>query len=203
MKPTPILIAIATVLGLAGLSPFAMALDAGDKVAVCAGCHGPNGHSAVPDNPILAAQHADYLSTALQAYINGERDNGIMKTMAESLTAQDMEDITAYYATQPPHQSQAKATGDIARGASMTAACVACHGPSGHSVSPMFPNLAGQHATYLSNALKAYRSGARSSSLMLTAMTQALSDQDIDDIAAYYAAQTAQPPHLQAKEKAQ
>lgn len=203
MKRKPAHIIIAATLGLGGAIPVAMALDAVDKVAVCAGCHGPGGHSTVPDNPILAAQHADYLSTALQAYVDGERDNGIMKTMAERLNAQDVKDITAYYAAQPAHQSEAQARGDAARGAAKTATCAACHGINGHSVNPLFPNLAGQHALYLSNALRAYKSGARSSSIMLTMMTAALSDQDIEDIAAYYAAQPVQPPKVQAKENAQ
>jgi len=191
MKCNPLLIAMAAVLGLAGLVPGAIASDAEDKAAVCAGCHGPNGHSTVPDNPILAAQYADYLTAALQAYINGERDNRIMKTMAKRLSAEDMADIAAYYAAQPAKSSRAKAVGDAAAGKEKTAVCAGCHGPGGHGVSPMFPRLAGQHATYLSKALKAYRSGARSSSVMLRQMTAALGDQEIEDIAAYYAAQPA------------
>jgi cytochrome c553 len=209
MKSKPVFATMAVVLGLAGLIPIAMALDAEDKVAVCAGCHGPRGHSVVPDNPILAAQYADYLSIALKAYISGERDNRIMKTMAGRLSAEDMADIVAYYAAQPPNKSQAEAAGDAAAGKSKTAVCAGCHGPGGHGVTPMFPRLAGQHATYLAKALKAYQSGARSSSIMLTQMTAALSDQDIADIAAYYASQpplpqaAAQPRQMQIKEGAQ
>ena len=217
MKSKPVLATIAAVLGLVGLIPEAMAL-AEDKVAVCAGCHGPRGHSAVPDNPILAAQYAAYLTSALQAYKSGERDNRIMKTMAERLSAADIDDISAYYAAQPPYQSksqsqsqsQAKTTGDAAAGKSKTAVCAGCHGPAGHSVNPMFPRLAGQHAVYLVNALKAYKSGSRSSNIMLAQMTAALSDEDIEDIAAYYAAQQPQPQaaailplQIQSKERAQ
>lgn len=178
---------------LATLVPVAMASDAAEKAAVCAGCHGPNGRSAVPDNPILAAQHADYLRNALQQYISGQRDYGIMKTMAERLSAQDMGDITAYYAAQAPYQSQAPAVGNAARGKSKTAVCIACHGTNGQSVNPQFPRLAGQHAVYLSKALRAYRSGTRSSNPMVSLITDAMSDQDIEDIAAYYAAQSALP----------
>ena len=172
----------------------APALEATETTEVCAGCHGPKGHSAVPDNPILAAQHAAYLATALQEYINGARDNAIMKTMAQRLSASDIEEIAAYYAAQPPHQSPAPATGDAIRGEAKTAACVACHGTQGHSVNPMFPNLAGQHAAYLSNALRAYRSGSRTANPMLTLIAETLSDQDIEDIAAFYAAQPALAP---------
>ena len=208
MSKKPILTIIAFVLGLAGPIPVAMALDAEGKAAVCAGCHGPKGHSAVPDNPILAAQHRDYLISALKGYMNGTRDYGIMKTMAERLSAADIKDIAAYYAAQPPSQSQAKAVGDAAAGESKTAVCASCHGSGGHSLIPINPNLAGQHATYLAKALRDYQSGARNNSLM-TAMVGALSDQDIEDIAAYYAAQTprprgaALPPTMQIKEAVQ
>ena len=203
MKSTPSLRALVVAVGLAGLIPIAMAMNAAEKAAVCAGCHGPNGRSAVPDNPILAAQYADYLSNALQAYISGERDNGIMKTMAERLSIEDRQDITAYYAAQPPYQSQAQAAGDAVRGAGKVAVCSACHGPTGHSTNSAFPRLAGQHAAYLSKALKGYRSGARSGSAMLSTMTETLSDQDIEDISAYYAAQPASDTTGQMKENAQ
>jgi len=203
MKNTPALRALVAAVGLAGLLPIAMALDPAEKAAVCAGCHGSNGRSAVPDNPILAAQYADYLSKALQDYISGERDNGIMKTMAERLSIEDMQDITAYYAAQPPYQSNAQAAGDAARGAGMVVVCSGCHGPTGLSPNSAFPRLAGQHAAYLSKALKGYRSGARSASAMLSSMTEALSDQDIEDISAFYAAQSASDTTAQVKENAQ
>ena len=59
----------------------------------------------------------------------------------------------------------------------------------------MFPKLAGQHAAYLSMALQGYKSGARKNAMMAPGMLEPLSDQDIDDIAAYYASQ----PALQAQ----
>ena len=171
--------------------PLAMADETRDKVAVCAGCHGPEGHSQVPDNPILAAQHADYLVSALQAYVSGQRDYGIMKTLAGRLSDGDMHDIAAYYAAQSPTRSEATARGDATRGEARAAMCVACHGPGGHSVIPANPRLAGQHARYLSGALAAYKSGARNNPVMAS-MVAALSEQDIEDIAAYFAAQAPQ-----------
>lgn len=200
MKRRLITIAIAASLWMATPTAIATASEDAQKAAVCAGCHGDEGRSLVPDNPILAGQHADYLGTALRAYISGERDNGIMKTMAERLSTEDMESIIAYYAAQPPYQSQALATGDAARGEAKTAVCVACHGANGRSSSTMFPNLAGQHAVYLSKALRAYRSGERSSNIMLATITQSLSDQDIEDIAAYYSRQPLNTADGQAQE---
>ena len=81
------------------------------------------------------------------------------------------------------------AAGDAAAGASKAAMCVGCHGVEGNSVIPMFPKLAGQHAMYLESALKAYRSKDRKGGLavQMYPMAASLSDQDIADIAAYFA----------------
>lgn len=173
--------------------PMAMAGSIEDKVALCTGCHGSQGHSQVPENPILAAQYPGYLESALQAYLSGERDYDIMKTLAGRLTAEEIRDISAYFAAQPPVRSQARSPGDAARGEARTAVCATCHGADGNSVIPANPKLAGQHATYLANALRDYKSGRRSNAVM-TAMVATLSEQDIEDVAAYYAAQPVRPP---------
>ena len=83
------------------------------------------------------------------------------------------------------------ATGDAKAGAKKIAVCSACHGPTGHSAVNIYPNLAGQHASYLESALKAYRSGERAGgmSAMMTPQATNLSDQDIADIAAYFSEQ--------------
>jgi cytochrome c553 len=184
-----------TVFSVAILAPLPLALAEGieEKVALCTGCHGPQGHSQVPENPILAAQHPGYLESALQAYLSGGRDYGIMKTLAGRLTGAEIKAISAYFAAQPPFRTQAKAPGDAARGETRTAVCASCHGADGNSTVPTNPNLAGQHARYLSNALKDYKSGRRSNAIMAS-MVAALSEQDIEDIAAYYAAQSVRPP---------
>jgi cytochrome c553 len=69
---------------------------------VCAACHGPAGNkTTAPENPILAGQHYDYLVKALREYKSGKRDNAIMKGFAASLTAGDIEDLAAWFASQP------------------------------------------------------------------------------------------------------
>ena len=78
-----------------------------------------------------------------------------------------------------------QAAGDAAAGKAKTTTCVACHGPSGVSMNPIWPNLAGQKDQYLVLQMKAFRDGARQNDLM-TPMAKPLSDQDIDDLAAYY-----------------
>lgn len=83
----------------------------------------------------------------------------------------------------------AQAQGDPEAGKEKVAACAACHGTDGMGTAPIYPNLAGQKATYLENSLKAYREGQRGGAMaaMMTPQAKGLSDEDIADIAAYYA----------------
>jgi cytochrome c553 len=82
------------------------------------------------------------------------------------------------------------AAGDPAAGKQKAAVCGACHGPSGVSPNPIWPSLAGQHANYTISQLEAFRSGERVNEQMAP-MVAALSDEDIADLAAYYASQPA------------
>jgi cytochrome c553 len=75
---------------------------------------------------------------------------------------------------------------DAAAGGRKAAACQACHGLDGLSRLPDAPHLAGQPAPYLERALRAYRDGERRNEVMSIA-AKPLSDQDIRDLAAYYA----------------
>ncbi len=66
--------------------------------------------------------------------------------------------------------------------------CAACHGENGVSASPLFPNLAGQHRSYIEVALKGYKSGARKNAVM-AGQAAALSDADIKALAVWYSSQ--------------
>lgn len=79
--------------------------------------------------------------------------------------------------------------GKAADGAAKSAVCAACHGPNGNSTNPDWPRLAGQNAVYIAEQLRLFRSGVRNNPVMKPLAT-ALSDQDIDDLAVYYEAQT-------------
>jgi len=79
-------------------------------------------------------------------------------------------------------------TGSAEAGQAKTATCVACHGVDGNSVNPEWPSIAGQHAEYIVKQLKAFKGGTRMNVLM-SPMAAALTDQDMLDLAAYYAAQ--------------
>ncbi|MCL6414287.1 cytochrome c4 [Aestuariirhabdus sp. Z084] len=83
----------------------------------------------------------------------------------------------------------AHAAGDAQAGAAKAAVCGACHGASGVSAAPNFPNLAGQGERYLIKQMQDVKSGARPI-LEMTGMLDNLSEQDLADIAAHFASQT-------------
>ena len=76
--------------------------------------------------------------------------------------------------------------GDAAAGKAKAAVCAACHGPAGVSVNPLWPSLAGQQPMYLARQIRLFRDGERVEPTMQP-FVQNLSDEDVDDIAAYYA----------------
>ena len=74
---------------------------------------------------------------------------------------------------------------DAAAGKTKSATCMACHGPAGISINPMWPNLAGQQDMYLVKQMKDFRDGKRQDPVMAP-MAMSLSDEDIADLAVYY-----------------
>ncbi len=182
---------LALSLTFALLAPgFAQAADParGAKLAyTCHGCHGiPNYKNAYPiySVPKLGGQHAAYMVAALKEYQSLDRTHPTMHAQAVTLAEADLADISAYLAG-----TELKPTGravGTAPKASQT--CVACHGNDGIGILPEYPNLAGQHENYLAHSLRAYKSGARKNAIM-AGMAAALTEQDIKDLAKYYAAQ--------------
>jgi len=77
--------------------------------------------------------------------------------------------------------------GDPVAGKAKSMTCAGCHGKNGISSNSMWPNLAGQKEAYLASQLKMFRDGQRNNAMM-TAMAKGLSDADIANLAAYYAA---------------
>ena len=80
------------------------------------------------------------------------------------------------------------AEGNISAGKEKAASCVSCHGDNGNSMVSTFPKLAEQHPSYLIKQLQAFKSGTRKDPMM-SSMAMGLTDEDMVDIAAYYAAQ--------------
>ena len=84
----------------------------------------------------------------------------------------------------------ALAAGDPVAGEAKAALCSSCHGPAGNSVNPEWPKLAGQHARYTAKQIHDFKAGKTRSNALMAPMIAGLSDQDVEDIAAYYASRT-------------
>jgi cytochrome c553 len=89
-------------------------------------------------------------------------------------------------------QMAVQAAGDPDAGKTKSAACAACHGADGNSINPEWPKLAGQHETYIVKQLTYFVDGERENATMKP-MAGGLTEQDREDLGAYYASQTVSP----------
>jgi cytochrome c553 len=182
---------------LAGAAAFAQAAaDAstlkGDPVHgkaisyTCLGCHGVDGYrNAYPNYsvPKLVGQHPEYIIAALQEYRGDQRSHVTMHAQAQSLSDQDMADIASYFSGKVLTPAAAPANAPPAPAA--VAICAACHGATGISVVPNYPNLAGQHADYLKREIAEYKDGGRKNAIM-SGMAVTIKDSDVDALADYF-----------------
>jgi cytochrome c553 len=168
------------------------------KVAAagCSGCHGEGGISKIPGMPSLVGLDPKYLVAVMKAYKTDQRKHDIMKSLLMSKTDVDLENIALFYALQKPGRAQTPPiSGKSKPGEAAAAACAGCHGNEGVSGNPITPSLAGQEAQYLVTATKAYKDGSRKDEAM-TGPVAALDDGTINDLAAFYSAQTPKPPNV-------
>jgi cytochrome c553 len=138
------------------------------KAAMCIGCHGIVGYQAsfpeVYKVPMISGQGAKYISNALLAYQKGERKHPTMVSIATSLSEQDMADLAAYYSAHGKVEGAAlpekagKEPSAAVAGLLTKGACISCHGANfAKPIDPSYPKIAGQHADYLTVALKSYK----------------------------------------------
>lgn len=188
---------------------FGDAAAGATKAAACAACHGLDGNSADPQYPKLAGQHENYIARQLSLYKSGERQNAIMLGFASTLSAQDMRDIGAYFASQKvvpgtaddslvasgPNQGRKFyqvgerlfRAGNPANG---VPACQACHGPTGAGVPGPYPAIGGQHSSYAAAQLTAFRAGTvwgkdKNANAVMAGVAANLSDEEIQGLATY------------------
>lgn len=170
-------------------------LARGQQIAstVCAACHGADGNSVVPTNPVLAGQHADYIAAQLAAFKSGARPSPIMQGMAAGLSPEDMRNVAAWFDSRKPaaHFAHDKALAErgqaIWRGgvaATDVPACAGCHGAAGQGIPSQFPKLAGQYADLSLGWLKAFASGTRPNPVM-GPIASKLSENDMKALAEY------------------
>jgi cytochrome c553 len=95
--------AVALIAVFAAVPAAAADLAAGQAKAkeICQACHGLDGNSQTPDYPKLGGQYPDYLQKALRDYKSGARKNPIMAGIAAALSDKDIDNLAAYYASQP------------------------------------------------------------------------------------------------------
>jgi cytochrome c553 len=173
------------------------------KIAMCIGCHGIVGYQAsfpeVYKVPKISGQGAKYIASALSAYKKGERKHPTMRSIAESLSEQDIADVSAYYeahgkvegAALPEKAAEPK--GNVA--ALLTkGACASCHGENfAKPIDPSYPKLAGQNADYLFVALKSYKVEGTStwgrSNGVMGGVAKQFSNTELKELANYMAAQ--------------
>jgi alcohol dehydrogenase (cytochrome c)/quinohemoprotein ethanol dehydrogenase len=177
-----------------------VAQGSGPGAPACAGCHAFNG---VADGsgafPRLTGQSAYYLKEQLNAFRSGVRQNAVMASVAKQLSAADVLDVSAYFASmQAPFPALAAAAdASLLRDGERLAvggieakgipACATCHGSHGAGESPTIPYLGGQYAHYIAFELAMWQSGYREDSpdaMMLFA--KQLSARDVAAVAAYY-----------------
>jgi cytochrome c553 len=170
---------------------------------VCAACHGADGNSLIPANPILAGQHKDYLLKQMSNFkpVAGKppvRMSPIMNGMIMTVPDDDMKSVAAYFASQAVKPAAARdeklatagqklwRAGDIAKG---IPACAGCHGASGAGLPAQFPRLAGQQPDYTEAQLKAFRAGDRANDneKVMRMIAAKMSDGEIKSVSEYAA----------------
>ena len=194
------------------------------KAGACAACHGIDGNAADPQYPRLAGQHERYIARQLHLFKSGQRQNPIMQGMAAPLSAQDMRDIGAYFATQkgqagvaddtvittgPNADKKFYAVGEklfrAGRPADGLPACMACHGPAGRgNPGPAYPSLGGQHSAYTVAKLQFFRDGGSygtgtEANLVMAQIAKQLSDEEIQALGTYIQGLHAAAPAATAK----
>ncbi|MBY6005465.1 c-type cytochrome [Salipiger bermudensis] len=172
---------------LAGAGPAA-ADDpaAGRKVAnMCRTCHGLDGLAQIPIAPNIGGEPEEYLEAQLMAFKTGAREHEMMSVVAAGLSAQQISDVAAWYAS---HSASARLPEGVSE-SDAPAACVSCHGADGIAEFPDAPNLAGEVNIYIDTQLKAFRSGKRVHDIMSDIAAE-MSDEEIRAVADWYGAVT-------------
>ena len=166
------------------------------KVGTCSVCHGINGISLIPRYPNLAGQWERYLIKQITEIKTGDRIVSDMTPFVKDLNAKDIENISAFYAS----QSAAYGVADpklVELGEQLyrfgkqdvgIPPCSACHSPTGKGNSLAgFPRISGQHAQYIAKQLRNFREGDRHNdgSKIMRMIVERLNNTEVDALASY------------------
>ena len=200
---------------VAAAKPAGNAAAGQGKSAACGGCHGPDGNTppemyAAIKAPKLAGQVPEYIVKSLHDYKAARRSNEVMSPQAQAVAENDMADIAAWFGSQKVRPNPAQNKELLAQGEKIymkgigrpdvVAACIGCHAPNGvgnrdwaklMSKVPavLAPAVGGQHAGYISDQLKAYKSGKRATdpAKVMRDIAGRMSEKDIAAVAEYIA----------------
>jgi cytochrome c553 len=168
-------------------------------IATCVSCHG--GSNGLPRSnlvPILHGQSAAYLALAMREYASGKRHSGIMQPVASDVPPGAVERLASHYAGLRPRPPETPDfTFNVRDGERLAAEgmannavppCLSCHGPN---ALPTYPRLDGQNPAYFVARLKRYRDekiDSTDGAAIMRPIAAKLTDQQIQDLAAYFAA---------------
>jgi cytochrome c553 len=177
-------------------------------IAGCVACHGQYGTGSIDGVPRLAGQNPDYMAHALSMFRARSRAGAAMQAVAQSLSDAEMRDVATYFASQnppllkgqsvPPRQLVAAGKQMAERGAGdNVAACFSCHGAGGLGNGARFPRIAAQPRKYIVDRLHEFQARASNTNPApgtMTAVAAALTEQQIEQAAAYLSVTHDRPP---------
>ena len=191
-------ISLLLTLGISGLAHAAGDAAAGQgKIAICSACHNADGNSLVSSFPKLAGQGERYLLKQMQDIKSGNRPIVEMTGMLDAMTAQDLEDISAWYNSQKgtlgaADPELAERGQELYQGGKLAdgmPACIGCHSPNGEGIDlAVYPKLNGQHADYIAKQLTEFREGIRNNdgdSMIMRTIAAKMSNKDIKAVSSY------------------
>ncbi|MEX0807176.1 MAG: c-type cytochrome [Dongiaceae bacterium] len=178
----------------------------GVGLATCSRCHGLDGQArASGAYPRLDIQTSEYLFAQLAAYDDGTRQSGIMAPIVAEFDEAELRQLADYYAASgvaaaddadaASESESDPAVLEIGRALVIEGlpdegipACISCHGDNPAARSPLYPALAGQHASYIAQQLMLFRSGARRATPaaeIMAVIAERLTPAQIDAVSAY------------------
>ncbi len=162
------------------------------KVITCAACHGANGNSSSDMMPIIAGLDPAYFKRQIENYATGRRPSPEMEPYAKEIKFLGLDQIAGYFAAQKRVPTPIRASAEAAaRGKTIAAQCVICHGPDGKGeAARLIPGIAGQPPGYLAQQMLLFKADTRDPGDPMLAAKKALMkitpDSQFPDLAAYY-----------------
>jgi cytochrome c553 len=161
-----------------------------ERLAVCGGCHGANGQSAIAGTPSLAGQPKVFIENQLVIIREGLRDVPVMKPFVSGLSDADINALAAHYAALAPKPTSSAAQPDKAKRGGEIAQrllCGTCHLPS-YAGQQQVPRLAGQDEAYLVQSMKQFRDNpGPGRDTIMAATLRGLSDDELAQLAHHLA----------------